>query len=279
MTPHSHLLLDRACRLADSPALPAGAAGVQVAVVGGVGRGIAGPGADLQLAFWAAELPDADDCQRWLHDVEAKDVSATERHITFRWEDTWVETAWRTYAETSDLIDRLLDAAVENHAELALANEMLAAVPLYMGGYLIGWQERLREYPAPLAARLIDGCLRDVWSLPHAVDARFSPVPPGGRLRHADRLAGDLQNVLRILFALNRRWEPDWRWLEDELPRLEAAPLELGDRVDAIVAERDTITAARALVMLADDTLALFGEYPGVAAARATLAQGLTAHP
>lgn len=276
MTPHSHLLLDRACRLADSPALPAGA---QVAVVGGVGRGIAVPGADLQLAFWSAELPEPAACQRWLDDVEAKDVASTERYLTFRWEDTWVETAWRTHAETTELIGRLLEAEVEDHDQLALANEILAAIPLYVGGHLIGWQERLREYPAPLAARLIDGCLRQVWSLPHAVDARFTPVPPGGRLRHADRLAGDLQNVLRILFALNRRWEPDWRWLEDELPRLEAAPSELGDRVDAIIAERDTINAARALLMLADDTLALFGEYPGVAAARATLHHSLTAHP
>ncbi len=44
----------------------------------------------------------------------------------------------------------------------------------------------------------------------------------------------DIHRILRITFAINRVWEPDWKRLSTIMKNLELKPERLAERVDAI---------------------------------------------
>jgi predicted nucleotidyltransferase len=78
------------------------------------------------------------------------------------------------------------------------------------------------------------------------------------------QLADDLENVLRIVFALNREWQPGWKRLPESVAPLAIKPERLAERVDKALLASDLVRA-RALVR---DTLALAPDLPRVVQAR-----------
>jgi hypothetical protein len=92
-------------------------------------------------------------------------------------------------------------------------------------------------------------------------------VARDARLALVDRLTGYLERGLRILFALNRRWEPDFKWVASEALRLVVKPGEL-------VSEnpRESVRTCLALLI---DILTLAGEEYDVSVARERIKEAL----
>src|SRR5204863_4350759 len=104
-----------------------------------------------------------------------------------------IEEIWwsKAYAETR------ISATAE-----ALAN----GLPLKTSGLLAKWQAELAEYPEELAAaRIEDAAL--TWG-GFAPEGLLTVTRPGERLALVERLVDDASRVVRIVFALNRVWEP-----------------------------------------------------------------------
>jgi hypothetical protein len=71
-------------------------------------------------------------------------------------------------------------------------------------------------------------------------------------------LQHDAERILRIVFALNRRWEPPrWKWLRDYAGTLTVSPAGLVDRIDAALLSGEPPEASRALAELGLETLEL----------------------
>ena len=85
-----------------------------------------------------------------------------------------------------------------------------------------------------------------------------------GLLALAAMLAEDMQNVLRIVFALNRQWEPSWKRLPQLVAPLAVKPELLAERIEETLATH-SLRQGRLLVR---DTLALCPDLPRVALAR-----------
>ena len=124
------------------------------------------------------------------------------------------------------------------------------------------WQERLRAYPDALAEAIVLDAIGD-WTeqTPRGIRGLLRP---GCRLELTKRLVDDLDNVLRIVFALNRAWEPGWKRLPDLVAPLAVEPERLAERIDEALLATD-IVRARVLVR---DTLALAPDLPRVVQAR-----------
>src|SRR4029079_12721626 len=91
----------------------------------------------------------------------------------------------------------------------ALAN----GVALRTTGLHPRWQERLRHYPDELAAaRIEDAAL--TWG-GFAPAGLLTIVRPGERLSLVERMVDDAARVERIVFALNRVWQPTLKRLAD----------------------------------------------------------------
>jgi len=248
-------LLDVAQRLADE--CPQGL-GREVAVLGSVGAGLADEHSDLELLFLADDVPKPEAVRAWLGSIGARDaIARRDGESVSAWcrvDGVEVEPYWDAVATEEPEVDAILAGEALDHSRLALAHVLTHCVVLRDAGVIRGLAARLEPYPDDLALRLVE----------HALEGLDVPsAHPGAALRN-DRLAVhhflelDAYRALRIVFALNRRWEPPrWKWLRHWAADLEIAPPRLAERVEAALVEPDSVAAVRALQELTLEALEL----------------------
>lgn len=250
-----------ACELAET--CPAGLAR-EIAVTGSVSRGIADDRSDLELNLWREELPPADQWQSWLEGVGAADISREAMvnrlddsgWITCRYRGIWIEVGWGTVASFDDLIGRITSGAVTDLNRLQFADIILHAVPLRTGGALARWQAALASYPNQLQAAIIADNT-EVWSDPHVPGVRWALAARDERYVLAMRLLWDMNNILAVLYAVNRVWQPDPKWINVLVRELPIQPERLPERINAVFAQEDPHACIVECFHLILDTLRL----------------------
>lgn len=170
-----------------------------------------------------------------------------------------------TRARTEERVAGVLAGAMIDHGRIRAAEAFLHGLPLRTGGAIAAWQERLSVYPDGLAEKIVADATGE-WSEP-SLSVR-AHLRPGGRVPLALVLVEDAENVLRIVFALNRVWEPGWKRLPRIVAPLERKPAALAERLETALSEPDATRALRGMRELVRDTLALAPDLPGVVRAR-----------
>jgi len=214
--------------------------GGEIALTGSASRGVADALSDIELNFWVDRMPSRAKCSSWLEALGASDVVLDREVIAdgsawsdFRFRGVPVEAGWQPIAVLEDLLRAILAAEVTDHDRLVVASMVEHAVPLRTGGLLAWWQAELAQYPDELQERLVTQAMADwtTWSFPQD---RLVLGVRGDHVALAQQLVRDVQRVIRILFALNRRWEPEWKWLASNCHSLPMAPQRFMDRIGAI---------------------------------------------
>jgi hypothetical protein len=187
-------------------------------------------------------------------------------HGTIAWytalvEGEVLEMAGWTHERVEGRLEGILGGEMIDHTRFRFAEALVHGIPLRTAGALEGWQARLAEYPEALVEAIVHDASEE-W-LEHPLGVR-AHLRPGGRLALAAMLADDLQNVLRIVFALNRVWEPSWKRLPQLVAPLAVKPERLAGRIDEAVAET-SLRKTRELVL---DTLLLAPDLPRIVLAR-----------
>jgi hypothetical protein len=154
---------------------------------------------------------------------------------------------------------------VTDGRRLAFGHVLQHLVPLRTNGGFRELSRIVAEYPTGLGRRLIDDAARG-WEIPAP---RLGNAVRGDATAAATYLLEDARRVLRIVYALNERWElPHWKWLPQHAAALTVAPPDLVDRLHASLLEPDLVAAARHMAALARDVLALVSDEIETSAAR-----------
>jgi hypothetical protein len=257
-------------RIAD--ALPAT---VEEAVVtGSVSRGVADDVSDIEMLIVTQGELDLDECFSLAAACALTDLGTwgqqgvpTKRVSGYR-DGVPIELIWwsREHAEKS--VDAIFTGDPSTTAD-ALAN----GVALRTSGLLARWQERLRHYPDELArARIEDAAL--TWG-GFAPAGLLTLVRPGERLALVERMVDDASRVVRIVFALNRAWQPTLKRLADRAATLTRKPERLAERIEEALIEADPLRAVVVMTELQADTVALAPDGPNIDRARKWLADAL----
>ncbi len=234
-----------------------------VVLTGSVSRGVADDVSDIELLVVTSKRLELAECfeharRAGLEGLDTWGPQGGEASRVFGYlEGVPIELIWwsRELAEAS--VAAVLDGQPSGSGD-ALAN----GVSLRTVGLLESWQERLRDYPEALAAaRVEDAAL--TWG-GYAPAGMLTIVRPGERLSFVERALDDLLRVLRIVYALNRVWEPTTKRLAARLEALPVKPERLAERVEAVLTEPDLLRAALVLAELQADTLALAPSGPNV---------------
>ena len=261
-------LQDLAQRVAD--ALPPEVA-EEVVLTGSVSRGVADDVSDIEMLIVTTEqlsLPRCFELARSIGLSEldtwgTQDVPA--RKVFGFLDDVPIELIWwsREYAEES--VDALFRGEASSSAD-ALAN----GVPLRTIGLLERWQTRLADYPEDLAAARIEEAAL-TWG-GYAPAGLLTLARPGERLALVERMVDDSSRVVRIVYALNRVWQPTHKRLASRLERLPIKPERLAERIDVVLTEPDSHRALLVLTKLQAETVALAPDGPNINRARRWLA-------
>jgi hypothetical protein len=183
-----------------------------------------------------------------------------------------VEPYWGLLEEAEREVAAVVAGEAVEHGSFAFAHVLTHSIVLRSAGALRDLAVRLATYPEPLRRRLIEDAAR-AWEVP---SPRLGAALRGDRFPLQWFLGQDAERVLRVVFALNRRWElPRWKWLAAYVPTLEVAPHRLAERVVEPLLAEDGLVAARTMLELVRDTLDLVPSQIDVSRARRGTAQRL----
>ena len=267
-TERSEQLRDLAQRVAD--ALPPEVA-EEVVLTGSVSRGVADEVSDIEMLIVTAEPLELAACfdharAAGLEELDTWGVQGTPTQRVFGYrEGVPIELVWWSRAHAESSVDAILRGDTSSGAE-AIAN----GVALRTRGSLTRWQARLSDYPEELAiAQIEDAAL--TWG-GYAPAGMLTLVRAGEQLARTERMVDDASRVLRIVYALNRVWEPTTKRLAARVATLAMKPDRLAERLEEAFSEADPRRALLVMTELQSETVALAPDGPNVNRARRWLA-------
>lgn len=224
----------------------------EIALTGSSARGIATADSDIEINFWVDDLPGFESRFEWIQSLNVTDIRAIPepRSDNSYWVNACyrgieLEAGWQTFADLDTALTTLLEARTTDHKALRLAELILSAKSLRGSGVLENWQLRLEYYPPNLADKLIEdalsGWLSENWLEKHLNQWDFK---------------ADIHRIWRIIFALNHRWEINWKYALYGLPDLQIYPKNIPNQL-AKSKQSEPEIAIIALLELIDDTLEL----------------------
>ena len=262
----------RALAQAIADSLPATAE--EVVLTGSVSRGVADEVSDIEMLIVSAPERELEECFELAAGAGLTDLGSwgpqgqpTKRVSGVR-DGVPIELVWWSRAHAEQAVDAIFAGTPGGTAD-ALAN----GVALRTSGLLAEWQERLSHYPDELAAAEIEDAAL-TWG-GFAAAGLLTIVRPGERLSLLERMVDDATRVTRIVFALNRVWQPTTKRLAARIEPLPIKPERLAERIEEALTEPDARRALLTLTQLQADTVALAPDGPNVTRAREWLAEGV----
>ena len=262
----------RSVAQAVADALPA--AVQEVVLTGSVSRGVADEVSDIEMLIVTPGEPDLDECFSLAADAGLTDLGTwgpqgmpTKRVSGYR-DGVPLELIWWSHAHAEAAVDAIFTGDSSTNAD-ALAN----GVALRTSGLLAEWQERLRHYPDELAnARIEDAAL--TWG-GFAAAGLLTIIRPGERLSMIERMVDDAARLVRLVFALNRVWEPTMKRLALRVEPLAIKPDRMAERIDEALTEADPRRAVLLMTELQLDTVLLAPDGPNILRARKWLSDAI----
>ena len=239
----------------------------EVVLTGSVSRGVADDLSDIEMLVVTTAPLDLAECfeharRIGLNSLDTWGPQGTEVSRVFGYfERVPIELIWwpREFAEAS--VTALLAGEASSSAD-ALAN----GIALRTAGLLEAWQERLCAYPEGLAAARIEEAAL-TWGGFHPTGF-LTLARPGERLALVERLLDDAERLLRIVYALNRVWQPTSKRLADRVRALPVRPERLAERIEEALTELDPLLALLVMSELQAETVALAPSGPNIDRAR-----------
>ncbi len=231
--------------------------GQEVLIIGSVGMGIADDDSDIDLELWVDEIPDFEDAIEWIKRLFLADIIKEnekipgEVAIVFRYEETWVEINWQKISEKEELVKRVLTgdsiSRLENNQIFSIHN----AIVLRTAGLIDKIRKQLSNYPDEIRAMIIKSSTA-FWNYPHRVEMLWGLARREEILGLTTWLQADIEDTLRILFAINRQWETDWKHINHVGQYLEKKPNQLSERIHEVFSHVDLekrVSTAQLLIL------------------------------
>lgn len=245
----------------------------EVVLTGSVSRGVADDISDIEMLIVAQGELDLGDCFSLAAACGLTDLGTwglqggpTKRVSGYR-DGAPIELIWWSRAHAETAIDAIFTVDLSATAD-AIAN----GIALRTSGLLAQWQDRLRHYPDELAnARIEDAAIK--WGGFHAAGL-LTLLRPGERLALLEWMVDDAVRVVRIVFALNRVWQPTLKRLADRIAMLSDKPERMAERIEEALTDPDPHRAVLVMTELQLETLSLAPIGPNADRARKWLSDG-----
>lgn len=219
-------------RLADG--LPLDAA-EEVVLTGSVSRGVADDASDVELLLVAPDLPTVATAEHWACAAGVEPTSTWQSpeltYLAGQAQETLIELIWLEPSRVDALLTQAFAGDLVAHERLRALEALEHGVPVRGGSHLRGWQERLQTYPDELRERLVRDAVDDGGG--YIVTAYTRQIRRNDRYSLTRVVLEVANDVLRLLFALNRRWEPSRKRLPQLVEPLELKPERAGERIES----------------------------------------------
>lgn len=210
-----------------------------VAITGSVSKGCASVNSDIEVNWWVCNFPFCwRDKHQWLKNElswllkipEVSDLYIDSTPIldgsiwaSFLYKGIWFEMGFQSITHQSSIIDLAFAGETSSHDFLVSIEAISTCLILKSSGVLEQWKKRLLVYPPLLKLRLIQDVQDECAFSPH-LEACMSGSDSAQDLEH---LVSNMHAFFRLLFALNEKWEPNWKRVVAQMERLPLMPADI----------------------------------------------------
>lgn len=246
----------------------------EAVVTGSVSRGVADERSDIEMLVVTPERLELEQCYERARVAGLEQLGSwgpqdgPTRRVSGYLDGVPIELIWWSRDDAERFVAAMLTGEAPSGADA-----LVHGIALRTRGVLARWQEQLAEYPDELAAAQIEDAAL-TWG-GFAPAGLLTLAREGERLSRLERMLDDILRVLRLLYALNRTWQPATKRLALRADALAIKPDRLAERIDEALAEQDPIRALRLVTQLQLDTVLLAPSGPNIDRARRWLADGL----
>lgn len=240
--------------------------GKEIIIAGSVSRGLADENSDIEIEFLVDNMISQQDRVNWIKEIGGTEICPYgspifdgSEWIIFKYKDCWIEAGWQIYSNMVDNIRQIIEGKVYTHDRLILASVLENAIFLRENEILINLQKELNFYPDRLQQKIIMNTIES-WNIELALKVRTVLAKRNDKIPLLERMISDVHWVLRILYAINKQWEPDWKWTNHIIDDLEIKPENLKERINSIVCINNTTKNLENCFNLICDTLDLIPE-------------------
>ena len=264
-TPHSQRLFSLAATIA--PLCPL-SVDDEATVTGSVSRGVADSLSDIELNFWVGQLQPVEVYRDWASSLGVQGdpslliwrQSADICQIKVTISGVNYDFIWQTWHSLDQALAPLDDRQLP--ADPTLPWMLFHAIPLGSATRFATYQDRVAIYPEALRQNIIHqhvATWRRMLHVPHIFFA--SAQVERGQIHDLRRrqLMG-VDSILKVLFAYNRLWQPDFKWIAEESQRLNFQPPQLVERINALLSVADREATVFSMARLFDDTLQILAD-------------------
>lgn len=237
--------------------------GKEIIVVGSVSRGVADRNSDIEIELLNENIPSEKERVDWIKQIGGTQITSYggpiadgSMWIIFKYKDFWIEAGWQSFKTMEENVDNILKGEIIDHDRLLLPWVIRNAIGINEGDLIKKLREDLNAYPDILQKKIIISSLKGL-TITLASQVKKALAERDDKLPLLERLIGDVKRVLRILFALNKEWEPDWKRIQYIVEDLEVKPNDLYDRIDCIITLKDSLESLDKCFELIKDTLLL----------------------
>jgi hypothetical protein len=246
----------------------------EVVVTGSVSRGVADEVSDIEMLLVTRGELELEECFALAGDAGLIGLDTwgqqgvPTKRVSGYLEGVPIELVWWPGAYAEEMVDAIFAGNLGGTAD-ALAN----GVALRTSGLLAQWQERLQDYPDELAqGQIEDAALTWGGFTPAGL---LTIIRPGERLSFLERMVDDAIRVTRIVFALNRVWQPTTKRLAARVEPLAVKPERLAERIEEALTEPDLRRGVIVMTELQLETAELAPDGPNIIRARQWLSDAL----
>lgn len=216
--------------------------GQEIAVGGAAARGLADQFSGIELNLWVEKLPNRLMRDAWVNGLGGKHIThqldLTPNGVissVFRYKGMWITTHWQTFTSLENTLGGILAAQIVEAERFNFADLITQAIVLREKGNLSRAKNMLLSYPEAVQSRVIAHVIA-AWRLPHVMQTRWLWLAQGEHVPLMNLLVEDIYNGLRILYAVNRTWEPERQWIRPGQLAFPRMPERWRERLDQIMA-------------------------------------------
>lgn len=237
--------------------------GEEIIVVGSVSRGVADENSDIEIEFLTESIPSKNERVKWINQIGGTEItpygapiSDGSMWIIFKYKGIWIEAGWQSLKSMKENVRNILNGDIIDHDRLLLPWIINNAICITEGDIIKKLKKDLNVYPDILHKRIILSSLKGL-TITLGLKVKKALAEREDKIPLLERLIVDIKRVLRILFALNKEWEPDWKRIKYIVEDLAIKPNDLYDRINRIVTLNNSQKSLETCFELIKDTLAL----------------------
>ncbi|GLC30377.1 DUF4037 domain-containing protein [Clostridium omnivorum] len=240
--------------------------GKEIIITGSVSRGYADENSDIEIEFLVDKMLPEEERIAWIRSIGGTEIRSYgapiidgSEWVIFNYQGYFVEAGWQTYSAMESNINDILKLKYCTHDRLLLASSLKDAKTLKDKGIITEIKKKMDIYPEGLEQKIILNTI-EPWTVELALKVRKSLARRDDRIPLVQTMVFDIQRIIRILFALNKQWEADWKWTRYTFDNLAIKPPRLNDRINEILGMNNAELSLQECFNLINDTLLLIPE-------------------